>query len=567
MRIPSLRRFLPFLNWPRPTLVTLRKDAWAGISVGLVLIPQAIAYATLAGMPPQTGLYAALLPSIIGALWGSSALLVIGPVALTGLLVFGSLSALAEPGTAHWVALAIWLAIYSGVIQLVLGLFKLGGISSLVSQPVTVGFINAAGIIIILSQLPAMIGATGADARDISGLLSHIQQRPTEVFLNGLFGIGALCLLVGFKRIFPRFPGILVVAVLGIGVSWLIDYASHGGAIVGYIPAGLPPIAAIPEISADQHRILLPAALVIALISFTEVMSSSRVLARKRQELWDENQELVGQGLAKLASGLCGAFPVSGSFSRSALNLYAGAATAWSSLFSSACVLLCLLFLTEALHYLPRSLLAAMIMVPVLNLLDFSAFRRFFLISRDDGVVALVTFAVTLLAIPALHWGVFAGIALTMISYLYRRTHPRIIEVSIHPDGTLRDRARFELEPLAPDVLAVRMDEALNFLTGATLERFVLEQCVGNKRIHRVLLCASPLNDIDASGIVAIESLQQTLKDRGIDLYFSAIKKQVWDVLVNAGTIHAIQNKHVFSTDSEAVAVLRQVADGAAQRK
>lgn len=551
-----LLRLFPFLRWPRPTLASLKQDAWAGITVGLVLIPQAIAYATLAGMPPQTGLYAALVPSIIGILWGSSALLAVGPVALTSLLVFGSLSPLAAPASMLWVALAIWLSIYSGLIQFFLGIFRLGGIANLVSQPVLTGFINAAAIIIIGSQLPALFGLPDLYSSEIATTLASLAQSPAAPILNSAFGIGALLLLIALKRYYPRFPGILAVSVLSIAASAMFGFALHGGIIVGDIPAGLPPLALPTAIPFELHRSLWPAALILALISFTEAMSSCRVLARKRQEPWDENQELIGQGLAKVASGLNAAFPVSGSFSRSALNLYAGAASAWATLFSAACVLFCLLFLTDFIAYLPRSVLAAMIIVPVFSLLDLSAFRRFFHVSHDDGIVSAITFAATLLSMPSLHWGVFTGISLTMVSYLYRRTHPRIIEVSHHPDGTLRDISRFDLAPLAPDVLAVRMDDALNFLTGATLERFVMARCAANPAIRRVLLCAGSFNDIDASGAETLEALRLTLQGRGIDLYISAIKKQVWDVLDKAGMLGAMPDSHIFATDAEAISVI-----------
>lgn len=556
----NIRRLFPFLNWPRPTATSLKKDAWAGISVALVLIPQAIAYATLAGMPPQTGLYAALLPSVIGILWGSSALLAIGPVALTSFLVVGTLSPLALPGSAEWVALAIWLSIYSGVIQFFLGAFKLGGIAALVSQPVITGFINAAAIIIIISQLPALVGVPDLFSRDVTGTIDRALADPSLLLMTVAFGGGSLMLLLGFRHFLPRFPAILLVTVAGIAASWALDFASHGGAIVGEITAGLPPLLSPPALSFDAHRQLWSAALIIALISFAEAMSSCRVLARKRRERWDENQELIGQGLAKVASGFSGAFPISGSFSRSALNLYSGAASAWSSLFSALCVLLCLLFLTDLIFYLPRSVLAAMIVIPVWGLLDFSAFRRLFSVSRDDGAVAVATFLMTLITMPRVHWGVLAGIALTMVSFLYRRTHPRIIEVAPHPDGTLRDRNRFDLPALAPDLIAVRMDDALNFLTGAKLERFILELCRRDRRIRRILFSAGSTNDIDASGLDTLESLLEALQAEGITLYMSGVKKQVWDVLLVAGTTQRLGSDHVFATDSEAVRMLAKSA-------
>jgi SulP family sulfate permease len=546
-----LLRLFPFLQWERPTRQSLKRDIWAGITVGLVLVPQALAYATLAGMPPHTGLYAALLPSIVGMLWGSSPLLAVGPVALTSILVFGSLSSLAAPETGEWIALAIWLALYSGLFQLLLGVFRMGSIANLVSLPVVNGFISAAAVIIMLSQLPQLLGVS-----------FHSQQwtAPAEFItitrgtaITAAFGCAAILLLYLLRRYAPRLPGVLLVTVLGILASRLSGYAAAGGAIVGDLPSNMPTLALPPAISFDSHRELWLGALILAIVSFTEAMSSCRVIARKQRERWDENQELIGQGLAKMTSGLCGAFPVSGSISRSALNLYAGATSAWSSLVAALCVLFSLLFLTGFIHDLPYSVLAAMIMVPVFNLLDFGAFRRLFHISRDDAAVAAVTFIVTLSFSPRLHFGVFAGLGLTMVTFLYRRAHPRIIEVALHADGTLRDRARFDLPPLAPDLLAVRMDSALNFLTAAALERLIVERQGADPRVRRVLLSASGINDIDASGVDLLEALTLNLRAQNVELYLAAVKKQVWEVMERAGLIAIIGKQHLFATDREAI--------------
>lgn len=535
---------------------TFRRDAWAGLSVGLVLVPQAVAYATLAGMPPETGLYAALLPAIVGILWGSSGLLAVGPVALTSLLTFGSLSPLAAPGTAEWVGLAIWLSIYSGIIQFALGAFRLGRIANLVSQPVMAGFINAAAIIIILSQLPALLGLSGLSLQGVSEFAGRWSASPAQAMLPGLFGLGALLFLLLAKRYFPAFPGVLLITIIGIAASAAIGFEARGGAVVGSIAAGIPQLVLPPSIPINSHQELWPAALVLALISFTEAMSSCRIIAQKKNERWDENQELIGQGLAKITSGFSGAFPVSGSFSRSALNLYAGATSAWSTLIATVCVLLTLLFLTDLIYYLPRSVLAALIIVPVFSLLHFSVFRRLYDLSRLDGVISAVTFVVTLLSMPRLHWGVVAGVGLTMAAFLYRRTEPRIVEVSLHEDGTLRDRSRFDLPPLADDLLAVRIDAALNFLTSAALERFISERTRANPGIRRVLLCSSGINDIDATGIDCLERLDTALGMEGVDLYLSAVKKQVWDMIERSRLPAMLGQDHVFGTDAEAVSVL-----------
>ena len=554
--VRAIKRLFPFLYWRRPTLATLRRDAWAGLSVGLVLIPQALAYATLAGMPPETGLYAALLPAVIGVLWGSSALLAVGPVALTSLLTFGSLAPLAAPGSAHWVVLAMWLALYAGMIQFAIGALRLGEIASLVSQPVVLGFINAAAIIIVVSQVPALMGIT------LTFSLAHplvaVELTPATV-MTSILGVVSLLLLFMLKRVAPRLPGMLIVSALAIFVSWLTGYAVHGGAIVGPVAAGLLPLAVPPAISFVEHQSLWPAALVLALISFTEAMSSCRVLARKTGERWNVNQELIGQGLAKIASGFSGAFPVSGSFSRSALNLYAGAVSAWATLFSALCVLLSLFYLTGLIAYLPRAVLASMIILPVLSLIDFGALRRLIRLSKDDGAIAITTFAVTLVTAPRLQWGVFVGVGLSLLSFLYRRTHPRIIEVGIHEDETFRDRSRFTLPSISNELLAVRIDSALNFLTVSCFERFVTDRCSQNPGIKKVLFCAGSVNDIDASGIDMLIALQQALERDGIELYMCAVKKQVWEVMVRSPFVDALGIDRVFATDKQAMHVLRGV--------
>ncbi len=545
----------PFLAWPRPTLDSLRKDALAGVSVGLVLVPQALAYATVAGMPAETGLYAALLPAVVGVLWGSSPLLAVGPVALTSLLTLASLQPLASPGSAHWVYLAMWLALYAGAIQFLLGALRMGIIANFVSYPVVAGFINAAALIIIVSQLPPLLGLPAPhDAQWPARAAAALADSPRLVADAAPFGLAAILLLIVQRRFAPRLPGVLIVCVIAIIASATIGLAAKGGAVVGPIPGGLPPLTLPPSIPLDEHRALLPAALIIALLSFTEAMSSCRTLARKRGEPWDQNQELIGQGLAKIASGASGAFPVSGSFSRSALNLYVGAETGWSTLFSAACVLACLLWATPYLYHLPLAALAAIIIVPLAGLLDFAVFRRLWRASPDDGAIALLTFVATIASVPYLHWGVFAGFVVSLLAYLYRRSRPRIIEVGPHPDGTLRERGHHRLPHVAPDVLAVRMDAAITYITAPLLERFV------NERLHpgvkTVLIAASPVNDIDATGIEMLRQLHERLLAQGVALKLAGVKKQVHDVLERTGLTRELGDAAFFATDGAAIETL-----------
>lgn len=551
------RCLFPFLAWPRPTSAALRKDAWAGLSVGLILIPQSLAYATLAGMPPETGLYAALLPAVFGILWGSSPLLAVGPVALTSLLTFASLQPLASASGPHWVQLAIWLAIYAGILQCLLGAFKLGAITNFVSYPVISGFINAAALIIIFSQLPVLLGLpTQWDAGWLSRAGAGVYGNPERLAASAGFGLGSVLVLVLQKRFAPRLPGILLVCVVGIAISVLIGFEHYPADIVGMVPRGLPSISLPPAMDLAQHRALLPMAIVVALISFTEAMSSCRILSRNSTARWDVDQELIGQGLAKIASGLSGAFPVSGSFSRSALNAYVGATSGWSALFASACIVAFLMWATQLLYYLPRAVLAAVIIVPVVSLLDLGVFRKIFRLSRVDGAVAGLTFVVTLVSVPYLYWGVFAGFAVSLTCYLYRRSRPRVIEVAPHPDGTLRDRQIYGLQPIAPHVLAVRMDAAIAYITAPVLERFVMDRIARAPALTAVLLCLSSANDIDVTGVEMLKQMHVNLGGKGIRLHLSGVKRQVDDVLKRSAWFSELGDGAVFATDREAILLL-----------
>ncbi len=499
------------------------------------------------------------LPSVIGVLWGSSPLLAVGPVALTSLLTFASLQPMATPGSAEWVTLAIWLAVYSGLIQLALGAFRLGAVANFVSFPVISGFINAAALIIIFSQLPALLGLPSHfDLQWFARANLSLHDAPRAAALTAAFGIGALVFLLLQKRLAPRWPGVLIACLAGIGLSAWIGYASAGAAVVGNVPGGLPGIGWLPSITFAQHRALLPAAIIIALISFTEAMSSCRTLSRGRNERWDENQELIGQGLAKIASGVSGAFPVSGSFSRSALNAYVGATSAWSTLFSAACVTVVLAWLTGYLYHLPRAVLAAIIIVPVFGLIDVAVFKKLWRSSREDGLIALTTFVVTLASVPYLHWGVFVGFFISLLFFLYRRARPRIVELGAHPDGSLRARDVFALPPLAPDVFAVRMDAAISYISAPVLERFILDHVMAVRGLRIVLMSCSPVNDIDATGLEMLQQLRRNLGGQGITLQLAGLRKQVRDALDRTGIAAEFGRSAFYPTEQAAILALNK---------
>lgn len=551
-----LLNLLPFLKQRPPDRATIRCDLVAGITVGLVLIPQALAYAQLAGMPPETGLYAAFLPGLVGALFGSSALLAVGPVALTSLLTYAALQPLATPASAEWVSLAIWLAIYSGLIQFLLGALRLGFISNLVSNAVIKGFITAAAIIIAVSQIPSLVGQDRALGESWQSLLSSDSQALWQMLLAAAFGLGAIAALLLCKRILPRLPGVMAVCLAGIVLSQTLGFAANGGAVVGQIEAGLPVFAWPVSLRLDMHLALLLPALVIALISFTEAMSSCRTVARATHEPWNTNQELIGQGLAKLSSAFSGGFPVSGSFSRTALNAYVGARTRCSTLVASLMVLACLIGFTDVLYHLPRAVLAAIIIVPVWRLVDIRGLMTLLRNNPKDGVIAVATLITTLVSVPNLYWGLIVGLSLSIVMFLHRHAAPRIIEISLHETGALRDRHLYNLPPLVEDTLAVRMDASLTYLTAPVLESYISRRLESNRKIKKVLICASALNQIDSTGVDTLRSLFQLLRGQDVELFISNPKLPVREALARSGLLTELGAEHIFATDQQAIAYL-----------
>lgn len=552
----TLLRWFPFLSWQRPTVPSLLADARAGIAVGLVLVPQAVAYAVLAGMPPIAGLYASLIPAVLGILWGSCNLLGAGPTALTSMLVAGSLAGMAAVASPRWVELAIWLALLAGGMQVLLGALRLGTIVNFLSGPVIGAFTQAAAVLILLSQLPDMLGI---DTAGITGAFST----PGPVDLRALvhlealaFGAGTLIFLLALKRYSRSLPLILIAGVICTLISWATGFGDRGGHVVGDLPSGLPALA-LPGLPAWQDfRLLIPMAAVIALVSFIEAVSSARVISRQRRERWNENQELIGQGMAKLGSAISGGFPVSASFSRSALYLYAGAVSGWAALFTALCVAASLLWLTPALTWVPVAFLSAVIVVSVLNLIRPSWFINLWHTSRPEALIALITFVATLVAAPQLQWGVLTGFVLALVHYLYQRAHPRMVEVGPHADGTLRDRRRFDLPALAPGLFAVRMDASLNFVTAPLLERFIMTRCETDSSVQAVLLHCSPINDIDSTGLDTLNHLVAGLHDRGVRLYFCAVKKQIEDAFVRDRLLKRLPEGSLFRTEAEAISSL-----------
>ncbi|WP_406625991.1 SulP family inorganic anion transporter [Acidovorax sp. SDU_ACID1] len=555
MSAPLLHRWFPFLAWPRPTPALLQGEFWAGMTVGLMLVPQGVAYAALAGMPLVTGIYASLVPALVAVLWSSSTRLGVGPTALTSLLIGASLTGMAEPGSAHWVQLAAWMALLSGLLQLLLGALRFGWLLNLVTSPVLGGFTQAAALLILASQLPALLGLRttwGALASDPS--VHHFDLRALA------FGLGSLALLVLARRWRPSFPAAIVVIALAALASWAMGYADADGAVVGHLPSGLPSPYWPGWLPWDELGGLVMPVMVVTLVSFLETASSAKVEHSRGGTRWNENQDLIAHGMAKMSAGLCGSFATSASFSRSAINLYAGAKSGWATLFALLLVLATLLWLTPALYHVPQSVLAAVVVTAVTGLIKPMSMLRLWRISRVETAIGLVTFGLTLATAPRMYWGVLVGLLMNLSHFLYQRLHPRIIEVGLHPDGSLRDRHLWQLAPLAPQVLALRMDAELDFASANALERRVADELAARPDTRHLCLFALPINRIDVTGVEAFVRLHHLLQTHGGTLHVSGLKLPVQRTLESAGALAEGPHLATYRTDAEAIAALQKAA-------
>lgn len=687
----SPRTLFPFLRWLPLKGEALRADFMAGLTVALVLVPQSMAYAQLAGLPAYYGLYAAFLPVMVAALWGSSNQLGTGPVAVVSLLTASSLAPLAAVGSEQFVALAIMLALLVGIVQLALGVFRLGVVVNFLSHPVIVGFTNAAAIIIGLSQINKLIGVpmgrSESFVKDIWGVFQLVGDTHWPSLAMGAV---AIAIMWGVRRKAPKLPGVLIAVAATTLVSWQIGFERNatatldqivepearallaefdrtevriaeldaqiseknaalkqllkaagdhgheaatlnyeivllqlqhrdrveenrgrnravrsfvfemvpaadgqparffavgkvpasekteghhwriakatrgefklagGGEVVGKVPEGLPSFS-LPAFSWEALGTLLSAAIVISLVGFMEAISIAKAIAAKTKDKIDPNQELIGQGLANIVGAMTQAFPVSGSFSRSAVNMNAGAKTGLSSVFTGLFVLLTLLLLTPLLYHLPQAVLAAVIIMAVIGLINFGAIKHAWHANRHDGIAAVVTFAATLGFAPHLDKGILVGAGLALGLYLYRTMSPRVAILGRYHDGTLRDAHVNDLPP-SEVVTAVRFDGSLYFANVAYFEDAILEAVATNPQAPFLLIVGDGINQIDASGEEVIHHLVERLRGAGVTVVFSGLKKQVLNVMHATGLFDLIGQPNIHATAEHALAHIYELA-------
>ncbi len=543
------QRVFPFLSWVgelrQPEV--LRADILAGITVALVLIPQSMAYAQLAGLPPQMGLYAALWPPVVAALFGSSRQLSTGPVAVVSLMTATALEPLASAGSEGFLAYAVLLALLVGLFQLALGFLRMGVLVDLLSHPVVLGFTNAAALIIASSQLGKIFGISIANEaqhyetvwKTLVAALAHTHG------LTLLMALLAFGIILGLTRYAPRVPAILVAVVVTTMISASTGYAEAGGQVVGMIPAGLPALV-LPVFDWGVISQLFSSAVVIALIGFMEAISISKAIAASTRQRLDANQQLIGEGLGNIASGLSSGYPVSGSFSRSALNMSVGSVTGFSSIVTGLVVAVALLWFTPGLYHLPQATLAVVIVMAVVRLIKLGPFLHIWRVHRHDGIVALVTFFLTLLLAPHLDYGIMAGVGLSLVLFLYRTMHPRFSILSRYVDGTLRDVQIYDL-PTSEQISIIRYDGALYFANAGFFEDRVLAVEAANPRLRFLIIDGGGISQIDATGEETLYHLIRRLRDAGIEVLMARSKKQIVDTLrCNSGLMESLGEERIF---------------------
>lgn len=522
-------------------------DCIAGITVAMILVPQAMAYAQLAGLPPVYGLYASCVPLFVAALFGSCPQLSTGPVAMTSLLVFSVLSATTGMAAAIPVEQkALLLSLLVGVVLLVIAGLRLTAVVNFVSHPVMTGFTNAGVLIIMLSQLNSILGLpithTHFFLLDIGRMTLNLPQASAASIAFALLAVGLILLA---RRLTPRLPGVLLAVVICGALSALTRFKDIG-AVVGPIPPGFPPLTwplthwrAIPT--------LLPGACVVAVIGFMEVMAVTRVVGIKTRRKTNIRRELFSQGLARVIGSFTGAYPVSGSLSRTALNLFAGARTRFSSIIAALVVLATLLFLTPLLAPLPQPVLAGIIVTAALPLLRFGAMRHIWQANRQDGFAAWVTFGATLLLAPRLVEGIVIGSVLAIVLFLYRTMRPHVALLARHADGTYRDARKHGLIH-DDEVLLLRFEGRLYFANVEAFEESVTEALAAHPAAKAILIVGDGINEIDASGEEALRQLMTDLRESGVRIGFSELKWKVMDVLERTGLAAIIGSNALFRT-------------------
>jgi len=554
---PNIFRYLPILEWSRQyNRTSLTNDMMAAVIVTIMLVPQSLAYALLAGLPPEAGIYASIVPIVLYAIFGSSRVLAVGPVAVVSLLTASAVGQVAETGTAGYAIAALTLAALSGGFLVLLGLLRLGFLANFLSHPVIAGFITASGILIAMSQLKHILGVSAHGhtlPEMVQSIVEHLHQSNLITLGIGVSAIvflfwvrGNLKPLLNRMNLGPLLTDLLtkagpVFAVVATTLSvWGFDLAQDGVRIVGDVPRSLPPFT-MPGFDLDLLQQLMVPAILISIIGFVESVSVAQTLAAKKRQHIDPNQELIGLGAANLGAAFTGGFPVTGGFSRSVVNFDAGAETPAAGVFTAIGLAIAAVALTPLVYYLPNATLAATIIVAVMSLVDFSILKKTWTYSRSDFIAVAATIILTLGF--GVEVGVAAGVGISIILHLYKTSVPHVAEVGLVP-GTqhFRNIHRYDVET-DPALLTLRVDESLYFVNARFLEDLVKHRVVDGGGVKNVILMFSAVNEVDFSALESLEAINERLKSLNVGFHLSEVKGPVMDRLSRSRLIDEMNGK------------------------
>ncbi len=551
---------LPLLVWLRSyDRACLRGDLVAGITIGVMLIPQGMAYAMVAGLPPEYGLYASIFPPLMYALLGSSNKVSLGPVALDAILIISGLRLIAPPGSDHYLELALTLTLLVGAMQLLLGLVRFGFIVNFLSYPVITGYTSAAAVIIIASQLESLVGLDIDAVNACRAVVEVLSRVPEWHIVTLAVGVGSMALIYGLKRWARRLPYAIVVVVVGMVLSGLLGLKAAGVAVVDHIPAGLPALT-VPNLSREELLQLLPVAFGVALMGYIGTMSISRSVEQPTDRVSvNANQELIALGAANLLGAFCRAFPVSASFSRSAVFRESGARSPLSAVFSSLLLLLTLLFLAPLFdrYPLPKALLSAIIVMSVYKLVQVGQLRRLYAESRRESTVLLITFCLTLAL--GVQQGLIIGVLASVLVVIYNSSRPHMAELGLLAnDGLYRNIDRFDEAIIREEVLIFRFDATLYFSNADFFKRQLYRWIARRDpaRLRAVVFNAESVSSVDSTAILMLIQVVKGLQSRGLAFYITNVKGPVRDRISASALADCLPPSHQFATVEDAVAYL-----------
>ncbi len=549
-----LKKTFKIVDWlPFYSLSKFQGDLSAGLTTGIMFIPQGMAYAVIAGVPPIYGLYAGVIPLLVYPFLGTSKNLSVGPVAVDMLIIAAGVSLLAEPNSTEYVSLAILLTMMAGGLQLIMGSMQLGAVFNVFSRPVIAGFTLAAPLIIAFTQMNNLLGIELSNSQYIIVIIEEMIQKFDRIDpYTFAWGGSAIALLVIIKYIKSSFPASVIILVLSIVAAWFLNAGSQGIQLVGDIPTGLPPLT-MPDINFNNMRELLPTAITLALVQFMIVASLGRTFAKKHDYIIDANHELVAIGASNFLGSFFQSIPVSGSFSRSAASEQANVQTPLANIITSSVIIATLLFLTPIFYFLPMPILAAIIIVSALNLIDIQEFKFLFTTKKSEGLIATFTAVCTLFI--GIQEGILLGVVASMVNMLYKYSRPNVAELGLIPGTRLFQNINRNSEAQPIDgILILRVDASFSFMNADFFRDYIIQKTEErNERTRYVIIDGSTINTLDTTAVDQLKSMITTLKNWDIELYITGLKGPVRDVIDKSGIRNFLGADHFYREPHEAV--------------